>query len=113
MRNKYFWLAAALTLLLFSCTGEKGEPLHRPPEQSDFSSLVKIVRPSVVNIRALNVTDNPYPDLFYRFFNQEPPEEEKRRALGTGVVVSRSGLIHARKVSFHGCSLTPHTFNFG
>lgn len=82
-----------LTAAAISCSRDREVPKALQEQPSDFSALARDIKPAVVNISALEVTGSPYLDLFYHFFGQEPPPDRVERKLGSGVVISRSGLI--------------------
>jgi serine protease Do len=81
-------LVACLCAPACSPTGEgrSGGPL-------DFPATARKVKPWVVSISAQEVSEGPLPELFYRFFGQDPPREVGTRQLGSGVVVKSSGLV--------------------
>lgn len=87
------FLLIAIMAVLFLCSREKEKDFSKDNRPVDFSLLAKKVKPSVVNISALEVYGSPYPDLFYRFFGRKLPGERVEQKLGSGVIISSSGLI--------------------
>ncbi len=89
------WLPAVLlaATLIAACSRGEGGSSSGGGLITDFVALARKARPSVVSISALEVSGGRYPDLFYRFFGQEPPRASSERRLGSGVIVKSSGLI--------------------
>jgi Do/DeqQ family serine protease len=71
------------------------------PADRDFTAIARRVTPAVVNISALQVfrTERSpfYNDPFFQFFGGDfpfrVPMEERKTSLGSGVIISRDGLI--------------------
>ncbi|MFO7965843.1 MAG: DegQ family serine endoprotease [Desulfobacterales bacterium] len=75
------------------------------PDPGSFSSLVKEVGESVVNISAVKVVasqnipespfgpGDPFNEFFERFFGDQMPREFKQRSLGSGFIIDSEGLI--------------------
>jgi S1-C subfamily serine protease len=83
-------LAAWLTA---GCRPAAEEKLAAGEGAADFVELARRVKPSVVNISALEFTRHDYLDFFYRFFGRTPPADDGERKLGSGIVITSSGLI--------------------
>ncbi len=89
MRHLAAFVLIACLLPPACSPGEGGRPAGPP----DFPALARKVKPWVVSISAQEVREGPLPELFYRFFGQDPPREMGQRQLGSGVVIKSSGLI--------------------
>jgi serine protease Do len=87
-------LLLAPALLLGACSrGEEPRPPAVVGMAPDFTGLARAIKPSVVNISALD-TGGPMVELFYRFFGRQVPEQSTERDLGSGIVIdARRGLI--------------------
>lgn len=91
-------LAATVTPEAFSAPGPATPP-------GSFAQLVKIASPAVVNISTVKTVkdqqqapspfgpDDPFRDLFERFFGGQIPKEYKQKSLGTGLIISPDGFI--------------------
>jgi serine protease Do len=108
MAIKAGWLGLALVISMSACKARASNPaLNFAPvpdaaPQNSFADIVSKVSPAVITIRADKRVRTPqqFPfsdDPFFRglFGNrgQQPPQEELRQALGSGVIVSADGYI--------------------
>ena len=76
-----------------------------PAAPGSFSQLAKKASPSVVNISTVKVLkgmgrspipfgpNDPFRDLFERFFKDRMPKDFKQRSLGTGFIIDTDGYI--------------------
>lgn len=88
-------IVAAVFFFLFLSTTLYGEELK------SFSSLIKKVEPTVVNISTTQIikVQRPTPfDFFKEFFGESPfefdmPKDFQRQSLGSGVIISEDGYI--------------------
>ncbi|MBX9588775.1 MAG: Do family serine endopeptidase [Hyphomonadaceae bacterium] len=94
-------VAAALTALILtaaSATAQRvGPPPSREAAQYSFAPIVKQAAPAVVNVyvRGRVQAISPWEEEFRRFFGERfgAPQERLLSSLGSGVIVSREGLI--------------------
>src|SRR5271166_6270532 len=97
----------------FAFAGTNTTPLALPdpiPSSNSFSSIVKRVKPAVVNIATTQVIDrksrkhrssptdpdDPSEDFFFHFFDGQPGgqmQPQAERSLGSGVILDKSGFI--------------------
>ncbi len=90
---------AAVSTPLPSQASHGGEAAYLP----SFSPLVKRLKPSVVNISTTSVVEgspfmpfgenDPFSELFKKFFGQLPKRKFNRRGLGSGFIISRDGYV--------------------
>jgi serine protease Do len=76
-----------------------------PAPPGSFSGLVKEARDSVVNISTVKIIrreqmfespfgrDDPFSDMFERFFGDRIPRESRRTILGSGFIIDKDGFI--------------------
>jgi serine protease Do len=76
-----------------------------PAPPGSFSGLVKEARDSVVNISTVKIIrreqmfespfgrDDPFGDMFERFFGDRIPRESRRTILGSGFIIDKDGFI--------------------
>ncbi len=76
-----------------------------PASLGSFSGLVKEARDSVVNISTVKIIkreqmfespfgrDDPFSDMFERFFGDRIPRESRRTILGSGFIIEKDGFI--------------------
>ncbi|MDC7786941.1 Do family serine endopeptidase [Rhodoplanes sp. TEM] len=91
---------AAVLLAAFAAMPAAAQNTRVPSSTEEmklsFSSVVKRVTPSVVNVYAARIVENRHPlmddPVFRRFFGGRP-QEQVQRSLGSGVIVDPSGLV--------------------
>jgi len=76
-----------------------------PASPGSFSGLVKEARDSVVNISTVKIIkreqmfespfgqDDPFNDMFERFFGDRIPRESRQTSLGSGFIIDKDGFI--------------------
>jgi len=76
-----------------------------PASPGSFSELVKEARDSVVNISTVKIIkreqmfespfgqDDPFNDMFERFFGDRIPRESRQTSLGSGFIIDKDGFI--------------------
>jgi serine protease Do len=76
-----------------------------PASPGSFSGLVKEARDSVVNISTVKIIrreqmfespfgrDDPFSDMFERFFGDRIPRESRQTSLGSGFIIDKDGFI--------------------
>lgn len=103
------FVLASILLLSFSVYPVFSQPQRAQAIESlpSFSQLVKRIAPAVVNIStemSVSPRENPFQDFFgkgderfreffEKFFGEMPEKALKRKALGSGFIIDKSGLI--------------------